>query len=77
MQVLSTNDLGVVPTTWNVAVTGDFNGDGKSDILWSNTNGDTSIWFMTSNGTLVKLLSMSGFGVVAPTWVVQGATGAD
>ena len=72
MQVSSAADLGVVPTSWNVAVTGDFNGDGMSDILWRNTNGDTSIWFM--NGSPVS--SVSDLGVVPPSWVVQGA-GAD
>ena len=72
MQVSSTTDLGLVPTSWNVAVTGDFNADGMSDILWRNTNGDTSIWIM--NGTLVS--SASDLGVVPPSWVIQGA-GAD
>jgi hypothetical protein len=24
----------------------DFNGDGTYDLLWRDTNGDTSIWFM-------------------------------
>ena len=31
--------------------TGDFNGDGKSDILWRNTNGEMAIWLM--NGAQV------------------------
>ena len=26
--------------------TGDFNGDGKSDILWQNDNGQAAIWLM-------------------------------
>jgi Tol biopolymer transport system component len=76
VQVLSTTSFGIVPTSWNVAVTGDFNGDGKRDILWSNTNGDTSIWYMTSNGTQVQTLSVSDMGNVPNSWVVQGA-GAD
>ena len=30
---------------WKVAGTGDFNGDGVSDILWRNSNtGETHIW---------------------------------
>jgi Subtilase family/FG-GAP-like repeat len=69
VQVSSTTDLGFVPTSWSVAVTGDFNGDGTSDILWRNTNGDTSIWYM--NGTLVS--SISGMGVVPTSWLIQAA----
>ena len=35
--------------SWNAIGTGDFNGDGHSDILWQNTNGQAAIWEM--NGT--------------------------
>jgi hypothetical protein len=76
VQVLSTTGFGIIPPSWNVAVTGDFNGDGMSDILWSNANGDTSIWYMTANGTQVQVLSVSDMGIVPPGWVVQAA-GAD
>jgi hypothetical protein len=69
VQVLSTTDLGIVPPSWNVALTGDFNGDGKSDILWHNTNGDTSIWYM--NGTMVS--STSDMGKVPTSWLIQAA----
>ena len=35
----------VADQNWKVAGTGDFNGDGKSDILWRNTStGDNAIW---------------------------------
>ena len=40
--------------------TGDFNGDGHSDILWQNTSGQAAIWEM--NGT-----NIIGGGNVAPT----------
>jgi FG-GAP-like repeat len=76
VQVLSAVDVASVPAGWNVAVTGDFNGDGTSDILWRNTDGDTSFWFMGANETQVEILSVSSIGVVPPSWVVQGA-GAD
>ena len=29
---------------WHVKGTGDFNGDGKSDILWQNDSGTPAIW---------------------------------
>ena len=43
--------------TWHVAEAADFNGDGKSDILWQHDSGSPAIWTMdgtniTSNVTL-------------------------
>ena len=35
---------------WAVAGTGDFNGDGRDDILWRNTNGDVTNWLGQANG---------------------------
>ena len=35
--------------SWHEIGTGDFNGDGHSDILWQNANGQAAIWEM--NGT--------------------------
>ena len=32
--------------SWHVKGSGDFNGDGKSDILWQNDNGTPAIWLM-------------------------------
>ena len=33
-----------MPNSWHVAGTGDFDGNGNSDILWQNDNGTVSIW---------------------------------
>jgi hypothetical protein len=55
-----------------VAETGDFNGDGKSDILWQDTSGKVAIWFM--NGTQVA--QSAGVGTVPTVWSIQG-TNAD
>ncbi len=45
---LSPNDFVGLPTSAG-GPTGDFNGDGTSDILWQNGNGQPAIWLM--NGT--------------------------
>jgi hypothetical protein len=47
---------------------GDFNGDGRSDILWQNNDGSVAIWEM--NGT-----NVIGSAVVVnqgPSWHVMG-----
>jgi hypothetical protein len=46
--------------------TGDFNGDGMSDIAWRDTAGDTSIWLM--NGAAV--LSAGSLGNIPTTWSI-------
>ncbi len=33
---------------WNIAGTGDFNGDGETDILWRSNSGKTAIWHMNN-----------------------------
>ena len=44
---------------------GDFNGDGKADILWQNTNtGERYVWFM--NGTTYA--SSASLGIVPTAW---------
>src|ERR1700730_10008788 len=53
-----------------LAVTHDFNNDGKSDLLWRNTNGDVAILLM--NGTQVS--SAVDLGGVPTSWT-EGGTG--
>jgi hypothetical protein len=52
------------------AVAHDFDGDGKSDILWRHTNGSTLIWQMNANGMPTAL----NLGVVDTAWQIVGTT---
>jgi hypothetical protein len=47
--ITGTAALPDVGPTWHVATAADFNGDGKSDILWQNDSGLPAIW--TMNGS--------------------------
>jgi hypothetical protein len=38
--------------------TGDYNGDGKSDLLWRDAGGNTAIWFM--NGATIASTAVIG-----------------
>ena len=60
--------LGQAPNDWQIAVTGDFNADGTSDILWrSSFFGYVAIWFM--NGGAIS--QASSVGVLATDWTIQ------
>jgi hypothetical protein len=58
--------FGPIPTTWQITTTGDFNGDGKSDLMWRNTDGSTSLWLM--NGTTVQ--GYGSFGAIPTSWQI-------
>ena len=60
-----------VPTDWNVVGTGDFNGDGRDDILWRNTNGQVSDWLGQADGGFV-LNDAVALTMVSTDWNVVG-----
>jgi hypothetical protein len=47
---------------------GDYNGDGKSDILWRQTSGATTIWLMGGPA----ILSANGVATVDSSWQIVG-----
>jgi hypothetical protein len=50
-------NVGSMPSNWSIAGIGDFDGDGYSDILWSDKQGDVKIWLLgtTPNSLNIRL----------------------
>jgi hypothetical protein len=69
--------VGVPGPGWGIVdATGDFTGDGESDILWQTTGGQVAIWEM--KGTQITdagytTLGGAVVGVPAPGWTILGA----
>ena len=57
--------------SWQVKGSGDFNGDGKSDILWQNSNGTAAIWLM--DGTNAMSVGAAGPFNPGPSWQIKGS----
>jgi ELWxxDGT repeat protein len=72
---VTSNGAAVRPdASWSVAGVGDFDGDGRKDILWRNASGEVAVWMM--NGTAITRSSdlTSGGVAVRPdaSWSVAG-----
>jgi hypothetical protein len=67
MFVTTAAGIGVVPTTYSIVQTGNYHGDGRSDLLWRDNSGNTAIWFM--NGVAVS--SAASLGKIATTRTMQ------
>ncbi|MFL6305098.1 MAG: FG-GAP repeat domain-containing protein [Candidatus Sulfotelmatobacter sp.] len=69
--IQSSANIGAVSsaTTWRIAQTGDYNGDGYSDLLWLDGGGNVAIWFMRG----ASIVSTANLGNVGTSWTVQSA----
>ncbi|MBF0537214.1 MAG: peptidoglycan DD-metalloendopeptidase family protein [Nitrospirae bacterium] len=61
--------INAVPADWDIKATEDFDGDGKTDLLWqNNTTGDVVIWFMDGS----KIASSGYVARAVPSnWRIQ------
>jgi hypothetical protein len=66
-QIIAAPGPGNPGTDWHAVGVGDYNGDGKSDILFQNTNGSLAIWEMNGG----QILASPGIGNPGPTWHSQ------
>jgi hypothetical protein len=55
---------------WDVAAIGDYNGDGRDDILWRNSNGTIIDWLGNQNGGFSDN-SGNLYTTVAPEWKIE------
>ena len=72
--VTSQGNPAVPDSSWNVVAVSDFNGDGKSDILWRNTGGSLIEWTMSgSQITSSQIVTSQGNPAVPDSsWSVVG-----
>ena len=56
------------PSKWRFQDTGDFNGDGKADVLWRHDNGQAAIW--TMNGS--QITNNQSPGNITTDWHDEG-----
>jgi hypothetical protein len=68
--------LAQMGSEWHMVTTGDFDGDGKDDVLWENNSGDLTIWGLngSSLSALYNNIGQNGGGVaqMGSEWHVAG-----
>ena len=62
--------LSPINTDWHVAATGDYNGDGRDDILWRNDSGALANWLASASGGFAYN-SAAGITQVPTSWHVE------
>ena len=60
-----------VPAGWRIVGAGDFNQDGRTDLVWQNqSNGALAVWFMNGT-TMMSGVSMSPGAVADTNWKIR------
>ena len=62
--------LVAVSNDWKIASTGDYNGDGRSDILWRNDNGQFGTWLANANGSFTYNAA-AGLVSISTDWKIE------
>jgi hypothetical protein len=65
------NSWALISNNWQIVETGDYNGDGRDDILWRNSNGALTNWLAQGNGSFVSN-DLNAHAVIPTAWHVQG-----
>lgn len=63
---LTPNNVG--DTAWRIVDSGDFNGDGKPDLLFQHTDGSLAVWVLTNGVTLASAQFVSPSNSGNPGW---------
>jgi hypothetical protein len=66
--VTSSAAIGTVPADWKVAGVGDFDGDGRFDILWRQDAGAVALWLMDG----VSVRQGIAIAAVGTDWTIAG-----
>jgi len=72
---LSSSGVVITPdASWSVAGIGDFDGDGRKDVLWRNSSGEVTAWLMNGSTIVSSNVIRSGGVAVRPdaSWSIAG-----
>ena len=65
------------PSNWRGLATADVNGDGRSDVIWLDTDtGQVAIWLMAGPSTIASVVFPASIGAASP-WQFAGAGDLD
>jgi len=56
---------------WQIVGTGDFNGDGRTDLVWQHTDGWLAVWYMNGSAMIATELLNPG-QIVGNEWRIVG-----